>query len=412
MPSNLSTFDSAMKENYGPGLKNGINKSHPLLTEVEPDFDHISGDGRDVVWAMRSGRSSSTGNRAEGAALPVAGNQGFTKLVDTVVSAYHTIKVTGQNRVLSQGKDGAFLKAVEAEVEGGEEDIKNDTHRQLYGTKLTDGTIIKSGVVGVLSADPGTSTTWTFAASSRAEMRYFFVGMKFVVINHSDGSLRSGGAYTVTAVNLGATTVTTTESADTGIASGDYVVRGDASANSWGNEVNGLRHLISTQKNAGIDPATVPSWGAMAAGSSTTAISEVIFEEADEMVQTEGNGSSPDLWLCENSQRRKLASQLQAQKRYDGMQKTLESGWKGLDIAQGTLIADRYCPTTSVFGITTKDLARFVGEDWHWDETDGHTLWRALDGTDAVEGRFQAYHQYGALVRNSHVLLTLSVPVF
>lgn len=405
MPQSMANFDAALKDNYGPGLRNSINNTNAFLAEVQVDEENII--GRQAVWALHTGRSSSTGNRAELAALPTADRQRYSQLRDDLVFTYHTIKVSGPALELTRGDEGAFLRALESEIDGAEKDIKNDYARQVYGQALTDGTNLRSGVIAILTADPGTGTTWTIAFATKAEMRYFFVGMRFQVVNPSGGAYRTG-TYTITAVDVANRQLTTAEPAHSAIASGDYIVR----EGNFGEEINGLRHLISKQRTANLDPATVPSWGAVTVGSSTTQISEVVLNEASEAVQTDGDGSTPNLWIVEFDQRRKLASQLQAQKRYDGMQTTLKSGFKGLDIAEGVLVADRYCPTNDAFGLTMREIKRFVGLDWTWDEKGGGVLYKSMDDSDSVSARFKAYHQLVAMNRNSHVRLTLSTPVF
>lgn len=408
MPQSLTNFDAALKDNYGPGLKNAINSSNPFFAEVKiNDRDII---GRKAVWSLHTSRSASTGGRAELASLPTADRQRYSQLQDDLVFTYHTIKVSGPAKHLTRGDEGAFARALESEIDGAESDIKNDRARQLFGQARTNGTTLQPGVLGLLSADPGTGTTLTFANATKAEMRYFFIGEKLDIINPADGTARTvpSGGVEVTGVDIAAKTITVAAAIDAGVADADYVVR----FGNFGNEINGLRHLVSTQKTANVDPATVPSWGSVTAGSSTTAISEVLLNEASEKVLTDGDGSTPSLWAVEYDQRRKLASQLQAQKRYDGAQTTLKSGWKGLDIAEGVLIADRYCPTNDGFGLSMGDIERFVGLDWTWDEDDGKVLYKALDGSDSVEARFKVYDQLVATKRNSHVRVTFSSPTF
>lgn len=406
MPQSMTNFDAALKDNYGPGLRNSVNNSNPISTEVGTNTRDII--GRKAVWSLHTSRSASTGNRPELVALPAADRQRYSQLQDDLVFMYHTVKVSGPAKHLTRGDEGAFLRALEAELKGAEQDIKNDYARQLVGQALTDGTNLRSGVLGIATVDASAGTTITLANSTKAEMRYFFIGQQLDFVDPASGSVRTGGPYTVTAVNATAKTVTVSATINAAAAANDYVVR----AGNFGEEINGLRHLISTQKTANVDPSLVPSWGAVTNGSSTTPISEVFLDESSEKVMTDGDGSEPSLWLVEYDQRRKLASQLQAQKRYDAAQTVLPSGWKGLSIAQGTLLADRFIPTNDGFGITTSEIERFVGLDWTWDEDDGKVLYKALDGSDAVEARFKTYHQLVATKRNCHVRLTMSSPSF
>lgn len=416
MPQSLANFDAALKDDYGPGLQNAVNNSNVILTEATKNDEDIV--GRRAVWSVHTGRSASTSARGELGALHSADRQRFSQVNDDLAYLYHTIKVSGQAKHLTSNDTGAFTRALEAELDGAEKDLKNDLARQVFGQSLTVNSVLTNGVIATLSADPGTSTTLTFANEPSSVMRHFFAGMVIQAINPSTGAVRSGGPYSVVSVSKANRTVTIDAAADASIASGDFIVRSGsegtpASKTNLGNEINGLRFLVNaTAVYAGIDPASVPAWGSVAVGSSTQAISEVILDESVEDVETDGDGSTPTLTVAEFAQRRKLASQLQAQKRYDGKQTTLTAGWDGLQLARTTLVADRYCPTTSVFVMTPKYLVRFVGLDWTWDDDDGKVLYKALDDSDAVQARFKTYMNMEVTVRNAHAILTLQEPTF
>lgn len=408
MPQSLSNFDNALKEHYGPGLRNAVNNSNVVWAEAVKNTDDIIGE--EAVWSIHSGRSTSTGARTELGTLPTADRQRHIKARRGLSYQYHTIKVSGPAKHLTRGDEGAFARALETEVKGAEKDMKNDMSRQVFGQALTVNSSLQTGVIGTLSADPGTGTTLTFASEDESVMRHFFPGMKVDVINPADGTVRTNSTgIEITAVDKSARTVTTSAAVDAAIASGDFVVRtGNLNA-----EIDGLRFLINDSGTyAGIDPSTNPVWKSATAGSTTTGVSEVLFDEAVEAVETDGSGDTPELFVVEHIQRRKLASLLQAQKRYDGRDVTLTSGWKGLSLARGTLVADRYCPTTYGFGIHQPELQKFVGLDFQWDEDDGDVFYKALDGSDAVEARFKGYVQLAATVRNAHVKVRLSTPSF
>lgn len=413
MPQSLVNFDNALKENYAPGLRNAINNSNVVWAEAIKNEDDIIGD--EAVWSVHSGRSNSTGARAELATLPTADRQRHIKARRGLTFQYHTIKVSGPAKHLTRGDEGAFARALEVEIKGAEKDMKNDMSRQVFGQAVTVNSTLQTGVIATLSADPGTGTTLTFANEDESVMRHFFPGMLIAIINPADGTTRTGSSsIEVVSVNKSARTVEVSASVNAAIALGDVVVRASSDGgNSLGQEIDGLRYLISaTGTYAGINPTTNPVWKSVAVGSTSTGVSEVIFDEAVEAVETDGSGDSPELFVAEYVQRRKLASLLQAQKRYDGRDTTLTSGWKGLSLARGTLVADRYCPTSYFFGIHRPELQKFVGLDFQWDEDDGQVLYKALDGSDAVEARFKGYVQLAATVRSAHVVGRLSEPSF
>lgn len=402
MPQSLADFDAALKDDYGPGLRNAINNSNVVFTEAFKNTEDIV--GRQAVWSVHTGRSTSTGSRAELAALPVADRQRFTQVRDDLAYDYHTIKVSGQAKHLTQNDSGSFARALETEIDGAEKDLKANNSRAVYNDFTTIGSTSYTGAMGKITAVSG--AVITLGGSTRPEMRYFWANQKIDVINGADGTVR--GTATVSSVDKSAKTVTLA-AAVTGMAANDYVAR----QGSFGAEINGLRGLVSaTKKYAGVDPAVVQEWASIEVGSSTTAISETVLDELAEDVETDGNGDMPDLYISDHLQRRKLASMLTAQKRYEGREVTLKAGWKGLQLTYGQLVADRFNPTTKVWALTRKQLVRFIGLDYTWDEDDGKVLYKALDDSDAIQARFKGYHNLEAPTRNSHGVLTLAEPVF
>jgi len=402
VPQSKALLANAMKDNYGPGLKNAINNAHNVINEVGKNEQDIIGER--AVWSLHSGRSASTSARGELAPLATADRQRYTRLFEDLAYNYHTIKVSGQAKHLTRGDSGAFVRALESELDGAETDIMVDRARQSFNDFTTVNGVPVTGRMATVTG--GTTTIPVLAGSTASEMRYFFVNMIVDVVIPATGAVR--GTKTIVAVDRAAKTITF-DSALAGTVATDIIVR----TGNLNNEVNGLRGLISpTTVFAGVNPATVPEWASIAVGSPTTAISEVFLDELSESVETDGNGETPSLYITDHLQRRKLASMLQAQKRYEGREMTLTSGWKGLQIAQGSLVVDRFCPGTSVFAITPKNISRFVGLDFTWDEDDGKVLFKALDGSDAVEARFKVYDNLVTTVRNAHAIGTLVTPSF
>lgn len=420
MAQTLASITNALKDDYSPGLRNAVNNNNVIWGEVSRNTESIVGE--QAVWSVHSGRSSSTQARPEGITLGSADRQRYLKPRDDLKFVYHTIKITGPAKHLTRNDTGAFVRAVESEVKGAERDLKRDMARQTFGRMATVNAALQSGTIATLDADPGAGDTFSFNNEPSSVLRHFFVGMKVGFVNPATGTFRTG-VYEVESVDVANKDVVMTQTADAGIASGDMAVRvtgatdNTASVGSQHNldaEINGLRFLIDdTQDYAGIAAATNPVWQAITLGSATTAISETILDEGVEKVEIEGNGNSPGLYVAEHSQRRKLASLLQSQKRYEGRELTLTSGWRGLAVARGALVVDRFCPTDNVFVLDTDEIELFVGLDFQWDEDDdGGVFYKALDDSDAIQARYKWYGNLEATVRNAHAKITLAEPTF
>lgn len=407
MPQSLSTFNEALKEVYEPGLRNAINNSNVVWAEAIKNTEDLVGE--EAVWSIHSGRSNSTGARGELATLPTADRQRHLKARTGLTFQYHTIKVSGPAKHLTRNDSGSFARALESEIKGAEKDMKNSMSRQVFGQKVTVNGSLQSGVVATVTAKSG--STVTVGNEDSSVIRHFFNGMAIRFV--STAGVARTGTYSVVSADKATKVITLDAAPDAGVVAGDFIVVASTDGGtSLNNEIDGLRHLISSETYAGIDPSANPVWKALQVGSTTTGISEVLLDEAAEIVETDGDGSSPDLFVFEHVQRRKLASQLQAQKRYEGRDLTLTSGWKGLQIARGTLVADRYCPTTWGFGLHRPEIQKFVGLDFEWDDDDGDVLYKALDGSDAVEARFKGYVNLAATLRNCHVQVRVSEPSF
>jgi hypothetical protein len=409
MAQSLSNFDAALKDNYGPGLRESINNKSAVWSQVAINDEDIQ--GRQAVWSVHTARSTATGSRGDLGTLPTASQQGYSQVRDNLASIYHTIQVSGPAVHLSKNDSGSFTRALESELRGAEKDLSNDCARQAYNTAVTIGGALWFGALTGTASSAYAAPAFTFGSAAASTIRHFFVGMSVDVINPTTGAVR--GTTTVASINK-TTQVVTLAASVAGAASGDYLARTGnmALATTWGYEMNGLPHLLSaTQVYAALDPATIVNWAGNAAGSSTTTISEVLFDTASELVETDGDGGEINLFIAEHAQRRKLAQQMQAQKRYDGREVTLKAGWKGLQLERGTLVVDKYCPTTSIFGLNTSELARFVGLDFTWDDDDNRILYKD-DTTDSIKARYKAYQNLEVTNRNSHVLITVQAPTF
>lgn len=412
----LSDFDNALKDTYGPGLREAINHSHPILTEVGFDTDNVQ--GRKFIWSVHSGRSSSTGSRVEGGTLPTADRQRYLDPEDTLRYIYHTIEVSGQALHLTKGTEGAFTRALESEMRGAERDVKNELHRQIYNEATTVDSVVKTGSIARVNGTPSTTTVVVndndgSSALSESVMRHFFVGMKVDFVTPATGVVTVAGATIATITPSTFTLTFTTDVQAAGALDNDLIFRaGSHVVDTANSEINGLRYLISTANYAGITAASNPVWNALTHGSSTEGISEVFIERGAQKVETDGNGDSPNLFLFETSQVTKLASLLQTQKRYDGKLAKLTAGWEGIKIHRGVLLDDRYCPTLNGFGLTTSELAWAEGHNWDWDsDDDGGVLYKVHEH-DAIRARYKAYINLETYTRNAHVRYTLAAPTF
>lgn len=415
MPQSLSVFDAALKEDYTPGLQEAVNQSNVILSVVKKNTDDIV--GRQAVWAVHHARSASTGARAELGTLPSADAQRFEDPRENLKYSYHTIKVSGPAIALTRNDKGAFRRALEAEMTGAENDIKNNLSRQViagrYTVQTATPTVGRTGVLAIAQAGTfgGADPIDLDTATTNAEMRFFFVGQKVDVVVVATGVVTATRNITAVDKTSSPKTITVDGADDIVVNAGDIIVV----SGSYGNEFAGLPVLVNDNIGDKVDgtnvvqvhnlsSGSVPAWASAKVGSTTTPISEDLIEQAFDAIETDGNGDSDAAKILVGSfeQRRTLANKLQAQKRYDGREVTLKAGWRGLNIARGTYVAERYCLDNDLFLINPSALSWFVGQDLTFDDVDGKVLFKALDGSDAFEARMKIYCALAALTRNAH----------
>jgi hypothetical protein len=414
MAQSLANYDAALKNVYGPGLRNALNNSNPVLTQVVRDTENVS--GRKCIWSTHSGRSTSTGARKELKALPTADRQRFLAPEEDLTYQYHTIKVSGQAKHLTQNAAGAFGKALDREMKGAERDIKVDLARQMFNQKVTINSALAAGALARIDGAPGANviTLQEVGQSSSvrpdpATYRYFFVGMLIDAVDSSTGAITEA-AMEITAIDPVNHTITVDD--DGSAANDNYIFRqGNYDATDGEAEINGLPFLLGTQNYATITAASNPVWNGLSVGSSTEGISENLLESGIEAVQVDGNGDSPGLGITSYKQGRKLASIVQQQKRYAPPSTKQTVGWTGVEVAGLDLLFDRFAPERKTFIIEREELAWFVGLDWDWDTDDGKILSK-VPGFDAIEAQYKAYVQLNTYNRNSHCTVTHAEPVF
>lgn len=413
MAQSLANFDNALKNVYGPGMRNALNNSNPVLTEVVRDTEHV--EGRKCIWNVHTGRSSGVGARKEGVALPTPDRQRTIAPEDTLAYEYATVEVTGQALHLTQNKDAAFAKALEFEMTNIVKDQKVDLARQMYNKAVTINGALANGALARSAGAPSANvitledlSSTTGGTADPVVFRYFEEGMLIDAVDASTGAITEA-AMVVTAIDPAAGTITVDD--DGATADDNYLFRA-GNYDAGENEINGLPFLLGTQNYAGVTVSTNPKWAGKQVGSSTSGISENLLMAGTEEVVVSGSGEAPDLGLIAYKQGRKLASLLQTQKRYEPAPLTLTAGWEGIKVAGLDLVFDRFAPERAVYLVKRSELAWFVGLDWDWDTDGGTSVLTKVPGFDKITGDYKAYVNLQTYTRNSHATITLADPTF
>ncbi len=397
-----TTADSVLKEFYLPGIRNTLNNTIFLLSQITPNSEDI--EGRRAVLSINTERNQGIGARAEMGILPAAGQQGYSEERVALKYNYGRIMISGPV-MRSMGSDrGSFTRALQSETTGVTRDLKNDVNRQLYGTS--------DGVIATLAA--GTGNTGTVLNPTPTQMRQLQVGMVIDVGTTASPTATMTGR-TISAVNTAAGTFTFSGAA-AAINASDKVFRsGAGGAGAAQQEITGLQaQIAATGILFNIDPAAHPTWASYVddPGGATRPVTELMFMKAQQEVGIM-SGEEINLWITDAGVHRNVANLLTSLKRFpSGV--ALHGGYSALDMSSqgqgdqgGQTVAmyyDKDCPTSTAFGLTTKRFYWFKMSDWEFMEEDGAILARipGASGQDAYEGTLFLYAEMATDGRNAH----------
>jgi len=414
MAASLSTVDAILKDDYKDFLDN-LNEANFLLSQVETRTDTVQ--GRVARHAVHLGRSSGVGARAENGTLPTAGNQSYATVPVPVRYVYGRIQLSGPTIRQAVSDRGAFIDALDAEMEGIKRDAMKDVNRQLWGT--SNGVIAQCGTTS-------SSTTVVLATStgSTALRQLFFDGGMVVDIGTVAAPTTVASARTVTAVDESAKTVTISGAAVT-TSSSHFVFRsgaGGASNNSGqpGDgqvELTGIQTMVDdTAVLHTIDPSSQPKWKAYvnANGGTNRSVTETLITGSIMKTLT-NSGKKPSLLVSAEGVNLAISNLLLSLKR--NMEQTqLKGGYAGIqfyspsvsgkgDESPTALYADFDCPNNRLYGINPEVLVYHqVGDGFQFMDLDGSVMNRKPD-LDAYEATLYSYGELACKQRNAHFVI-------
>lgn len=411
MALTFTTADAALKEFYLPAVREQLNNTNLLLSQIEKDTTNI--EGRRAVLSLHVTRNSSVGARNEGAALPGTvssgstsiGNEGYAEERVPIKHVYGRIQISGPIMRAMRSDRGSFIRALDSQMKGVTQSLKKDVNRQLF--KGASGII-----VGFTTGGP-TNTLTLAATATRVDQRQVQVGMVIDIGTTAD-STAVAEARTVTAVSYASLPGTITISgAPVSVTAGTHFIYrsglnpGGAAA---GIELTGLVDIVASSGTLfNVSPTTFPVWASYvnANGGVNRTVTENLFADVMHNVNIL-SGEDINMWLTSDGVFRAYALQLTAQKRFNNTL-DLKGGFKGLDVAAGggsvPLAWDMDCPTNRAFALNTSHLTEFVSSDWSWMDEDGAVLSRRPN-IEAYEATLYKDLELATDMRNAHGLLS------
>jgi hypothetical protein len=402
--------DAVLKEFYLEPIREALNQKAVLMFAASDDedgpsdtsdsnkansFRGLARESEDIEFAGKEWNQPAHTSRNEGVGaipefgtLPVAGQQGWTNLKDTLKHNVGVIELSRYAIRLSEQRPGAFLKLLDGETKGLVKDIRKDVNRQGYG----NGT----GSLAAVVADGANTVTVDSVQFLRVNMRVDMVD------SGTDAVLASN--RTITAINA-STKVVTYSGADVTATTSHRLCR----TGSWKKEINGLSNLVSdTGTVHGVDSSLAQNeWHRSTVKIAGGApFDEDTGHQVLDQVSDISNGEV-DFIVTTSGIIRRYASQLKSMKRFnDAQSMTLRGGFEALLFNNMPMIKDVECPKGTMWFLN-QDALNWVylpnGNDpgnWDWVDDDGAILARKADRTDGFEGYLAADHDMAAVGRN------------
>ena len=393
----LSTLSALLKDYYLPPVREQLNNETFILSVLDVNNENLYGN--QAVVPLHYGRSGGLGARAEGGALPLAGNQSYQRAVYDLKYLYGRVKVTGPSMAKTSSEAGAFLQALKSELEAIRNDLKKDVARQLYG----DGTA-SIAVCGTTTS----SLTVVLGSAEAIKKGQLYVGQVVdigtaaapttIVANAViAGVSASGPSITLSSTDVNGNTVNPVTTSN----SHSVSRAGSRGASSAVYEINaGLQALIPTAANSigGIDASQAANsyWD----NQRQTSVGDLTVDAMLQMWNTiRIAGGEPEYMITSYGLQRAFFKLLQSQVRYTSPMQ-IAGGFSSLEFMGKSITADLEAPWSKIHFFDKQSIEVFSNRDWHFLDEDGNILKWSV-GFDAWEAVLARYMNLGACRRNT-----------
>lgn len=419
--ANLTTFSAAMKTRFIGPIRDQLNSNKVLLfglrtrdgstktpnPDASRDWRGIQADatgidfvGNEFRMPLRTSRNNGVGSRAEAGKLPAAGSQGFMYISEPLRYHYGAISITGQLLKASATNEGAFERALTAELEGVTDDLKRKVNIDAYG----NGT-------GVLA----TITTGANSATQAVSSTINFQGGEYIDIYDSTlTTYRGAASVQVTAYSRSGLTLTLSGAVNT--TTNDVIVRASSDSTSGvpNNDknavINGLTNIVaSTGVLHTLNPATAGQgfWASTVVAAGGAVVGDSLLRQVEDGVGFESGSDEELIFITTRGIRNRYANTLTSLKRFNDAQSvTLRGGFKALLFDDMPLLIDDVCPIGTVFAINTGAMFWSQMSDWEFMEEDTGRALHIVPGFDQYQAWIFKYCQLGTWARNRHGKIT------
>ena len=355
----MTSADSALKNYYLGVVAQQLNAEiNPLLAKIRQSSADVW--GKEVRRLAQYGVNGGVGAGTEEGALPAAGGNNYEQFVTTLKNLYGTVEISDKAVRASENSAGAFVDLLTAEMEGLVRSSAFNFGRMLFG----DG----SGVLCKVASVSGNAIT----ADS---VQNIVEGMTVDILTEAGAAIDGASARRITQVDREDKTFTVDGGTlGTSVKANCLVcVQG-----SYNLELTGLGAIFKdTGTLYGLDRSTRP-WLVPYMKAQVGAIGENVLQKTIDALE-ERAGSRVDFIVCSWGVKRALQNALSASRSQTDMA-VLAGGYKAMTYNGIPVVADRFCPSGTMYLLNTADFCLHQLCDWKWLESDDGRVLRQVPG--------------------------------
>ena len=355
----ITSADSALKNYYLGVVAQQLNAEiNPLLAKIRQSSADVW--GKEVRRLAQYGVNGGVGAGTEEGALPAAGGNNYEQFVTTLKNLYGTVEISDKAVRASENSAGAFVDLLTAEMEGLVRSSAFNFGRMLFG----DG----SGVLCKVASVSGNAIT----ADS---VQNIVEGMTVDILTEAGAAIDGASARRITQVDRDSKTFTVDGGTlGAAVKAGCLVcVQG-----SYNLELTGLGAIFKdTGALYGLDRSTRP-WLVPYMKAQVGAIGENVLQKTIDALE-ERAGSRVDFIVCSWGVKRALQNALSASRSQTDMA-VLAGGYKAMTYNGIPVVADRFCPSGTMYLLNTADFCLHQLCDWKWLEGDDGRVLRQVPG--------------------------------
>lgn len=389
--TNMAKVAEALKLFYLDGLRYQLNdKASPFLAQIEKTSESVV--GKEIVMAMRYGRTGGIGNRDDDGLLPTPSGRKTKQAKWETKNFFARFRITDKTIEASKSSVGAFANMLETEISDCETDAKLDLSRQAQG----DGT----GKIATVAAD---ATYSNYVLTVVVDNPIHLAEGMLVDLRDTSGEITNGTELEVLSVDDQTKTITLSVASDISASvkptGGVFITL----AGNHNKEITGTGAVFSTSGSLyGISKTDYP-WMKPQVKALNGEISENAIQEMIDLVETR-TASSIGYIQVSHGVRRAYIDLLAATKQIINTQ-DLKGGFKALSYNGTALVADKFTPSGHMQLFDMNDWAMYQMADFNWMDRDGSIMARVAN-RPAWEATLVKYCDIGCQRPRGQALIT------